>query len=177
MRISKSLRAFGILALISPSTSHFRSIVKPQYGNQPLRQFSRKRFPERATPMQDLPLYYLDLDLSEAQQDKIIALIHLKIPQIWKMERKRHQLLDELRKLSSDGAFDEAKALQTSDQLAALEEETAFNHAKIDSQICTVLTSEQCKQVLANKPHLPNYFRKSASKYHIQSKPESKGII
>lgn len=165
------------LALTSPSTSHSEYIVKPQCDNQPLMQFGKKRFPERVALMQYLPLYYLKLDLSEAQQNKIIDLIHLKIPQIWEHEKQRHQLINELRKLSDADIFDEAKAKQSAAKLAALEKDAVFNRAKIDSQIFAILTPEQRKQLLEHKPHLQDDFHKNVSQFHMQLKSETKRII
>jgi Spy/CpxP family protein refolding chaperone len=159
MRISKSLRAFGILALITPLVSHSE--------HQPPMQFGEKQFPERMAPLQGLPTQIFELDLSEMQQDKIFALIHPQIPQIWEREKQRHQLINELRKLSDAEIFDEAKAKQSSEKLAELEKDAVFNRAKIDSQIFAILTPEQRKQLLKHKPHLQDDFHKNVSQSHM----------
>ena len=175
MRISKSLRTFGLLALLSPLATTAGPVDGPQCGNPPPMEFGnsgnlppmpfgKRPFPEGIPPMQGIPFQYLDLDLSDVQQDKIIALVHPQLPVIWKMEKQRHQLLEELHGLGSTDKFDESKANEIAGKLASIEKESIYNHAKTDSQIFAILTPEQRKKLSEHKPYPEAGFRKSSSK-------------
>lgn len=177
MRISKSLRAFGLLALLSPLAVHAGSIDSPQCGNPPPMTFGKRAFLGGVPLMQGIPFQYLDLYLTDVQQDKIIALVHPQLPVTWKMEKQRQQLLEELNKLANVDKFDESKGNEIAEKLAALEKDAVFNRAKIDSQIFAILTPEQRKQLSEHKPHPQDDFHKRASQSHMQLKSEAKRII
>ena len=172
MKISKSLRAFGLLALLLPLAATAGHGESQQCDNSPPKPFGKRGFPEGIPPMQGIPFQYLDLDLSDVQQDKIIALVHPQLPLIWKVEKQRHQLLDELQKLGSEEKFDESKANEIAAKLANIEKEAVYNHAKTDSQIFAILTPEQRKKLSEQKSHGVDGFHKSLSKNTTSIKPD-----
>lgn len=177
MRISKSLRAFGLLALLSPLAASAGPADAPQCGNPPPVPFGKRAFPEGIPPMQGIPFQYLDLGLTDAQQDKIIALVHPQLPAIWKMEKQRRKLLEELHKLASVEKFDESKANEIAEKLANTEKKSAYNHAKTDSQIFAMLTPQQRKILLLHKPHPEAGFHKRSSKKPVPVKSEFLRVI
>lgn len=131
--------------------------------------------PMDGSPRQSLPPHLAGLDLSSAQQDKLFALIYPQEPRMREQEKQQHELMNELHKISNADNFDDAKAKQLAEKLASLEKERAYNHAKYDSQIYSILTTEQRKQLSEQKPHQQDNFHKSTFK--LMHKPETKNIL
>lgn len=165
MKIYNPLLALAFVAM--PFVSHAEPMDKPHCDHSPAMQFGAGKLHE------GMPPYLAGLDLSDAQQDKVFALMYPLMPQMREHGKQRHQLMNELHKLSSAEVFDKAKAKQISDKLAGLEKDVMFKHAQIDSQIFAILTLEQRKQLLEKKPFQPVAFHRGASQYHTQNvRPE-----
>jgi protein CpxP len=93
-----------------------------------------------------IPPYLRGVKLTEAQEDKIFALIHDQIPALREQGKQRHKVIGELRALTNAEKFDEAKAQQLADKLAAIEKEAVLTRARNDYKIFSLLTPEQRQQ-------------------------------
>jgi periplasmic protein CpxP/Spy len=93
-----------------------------------------------------VPPYLMGLDLTEAQQDKVFAIMHAEAPNRYEGQKQHRKLIEELRSLSQADSFDQAKANQISDQLAKLEKDKALNMATSQAKVFALLTPEQRKK-------------------------------
>lgn len=99
-----------------------------------------------------LPGHLRHLDLSEAQQDKLFAIMHAAAPQQraqMKAERKAHEAL---RALGGSPQFDEAKANAAARDLGQAIAAGALLRARIESQVLAVLSPEQREQMGRRRP-------------------------
>lgn len=90
-----------------------------------------------------LPPHLKSLDLSDKQKDEIFALIHNQAPAFREQHKERMKLVAELRATSQADQYDDAKAQQIADRLAALDKERTLNHARNGAKIYAILTPEQ----------------------------------
>jgi len=104
-------------------------------------------------PFDGAPLGHLrHLDLSEAQQDKLFAIMHAAAPQQraqMKAERKAHEAL---RALGGSPRFDEARANAAARDLGQAIAAGAVLRARIESQVLALLTPEQREQMQRHRP-------------------------
>lgn len=109
--------------------------------------------PFAGAPFSPGPLGHLrHLDLSEAQQDKLFAIMHAAAPQQraqMKAERKAHEAL---RALGGSPRFDEAKANAAARDLGQAIAAGAVLRARIESQVLALLTPEQREQMQRHRP-------------------------
>ena len=98
-----------------------------------------------------IPPHLAGLNLSQEQQDKVFAIFYPQIPKMRDHHKQEAQLKDELRTLSQNDRFDEAKAKQIADKLATLEKEKTLNRAKTEQQVYSILTPEQRKTLQERK--------------------------
>lgn len=92
------------------------------------------------------------LDLSEAQQDKLLAIMHAAAPQQraqMKAERRAH---DALRALGTAPQFDEAKAGAAARDLGQAVAAAALLRARIEAQVLAVLSPEQRERMARHRP-------------------------
>lgn len=92
------------------------------------------------------PMVIPGVELSEAQRDKVFAIMHGQAPQMHEQMKAVHKAHDALRELGKSGAFDEARATALSQQLGAAVAATAMQHARVRAQVHSLLTPEQRKQ-------------------------------
>ena len=115
--------------------------------------FEGRAFGDRPFGPGPLPLRHLrHLDLSEAQQDKLFAIMHAAAPQQraqMKAERKAHETL---RALGAAPRFDEAKAAAAARDLGQAIAAGAVLHARIESQVLALLTPAQRERMQAHRP-------------------------
>jgi periplasmic protein CpxP/Spy len=90
-----------------------------------------------------LPHLLHQLDLSEAQKDKVFAITYTEIPQMREHRKQHHQLMDELVATSRADQFDDKKAQGLADKIAVLEKQEALEHARTDAKLYALLTPEQ----------------------------------
>jgi periplasmic protein CpxP/Spy len=95
-----------------------------------------------------LPPMLRHLQLSEAQQDKIFAILHAQAPQARDMGKALHKAHRALHELTTAASFDDAKAKAAADALGKAVADEALLHARTHRQIFDVLTPEQ-RQKLA----------------------------
>ena len=101
----------------------------------------------------DVPPMLRHLRLSEAQQDKIFAIMHAQAPQaheLGKAIRKAHQGLHEL---VTGAIFDDAKAKALTDALGKAVADSTLLHTRTHRQIFDVLTPEQRQELERHGGH------------------------
>ncbi len=102
--------------------------------------------------MPKLPLLR-GLELSEAQQDKVFAVLHALAPPLREKSKAVRNARDELESLVRSVDFDPATARQFAQTLARAQADIALLHAGAEHEIYMTLTTEQRRQVAdAPKP-------------------------
>ena len=104
----------------------------------------------RGGPGPDLPLGRLPLhrlNLTEAQQDKLFAIMHAQAPQRRDDDKAIRKAHEALRELARGDKFDDAKAGALSRDLGQAVAAEALLQARTDAQIQAVLTPEQREQL------------------------------
>lgn len=84
-----------------------------------------------------------DLELSEAQQDRVFALVHAAMPAQRDAIRARFKAVQALRAMARSEAFDDTRASQLSAELARNDAALALQRARIEAAIWQILTPEQ----------------------------------
>ncbi|MES2298535.1 MAG: periplasmic heavy metal sensor [Pseudomonadota bacterium] len=92
------------------------------------------------------------LDLSEAQQDKVFAIMHAQQPQRRELEKSAHKAHEALHALAGSGQFDEAKAAALAQAAGQAMAALALQQARMEAQIAALLTPEQRKKAEAAHP-------------------------
>lgn len=95
------------------------------------------------------------LALSEAQQDKLFAIMHAQAPQRRDQEKAMRKAGDALRELGRAERFDEAKAAALSRDLGQAVAAEALLRARTEAQVLAVLTPEQRAQLRQRREHGP----------------------
>jgi protein CpxP len=83
------------------------------------------------------------LDLSEAQQAQVKSILAQEKPTIQPLMAQVAQSRDLIMREATSGAFDEAKVRSIATQQAQAETELSVEHAKIASQVFSILTPDQ----------------------------------
>lgn len=93
--------------------------------------------------------------LTEAQQDRVFAIMHAAEPQQREQMKSAHKAHEALNAMAASGQFDEGKAAalaQTAGQaMAAL----ALMHARTEAQVMALLTPEQRQQAASAHARRP----------------------
>lgn len=87
-----------------------------------------------------------ELNLSEAQQDKIFDIMHALEPQMRDRARAAHKAQRELHQMSLSDKFDEAEARVLADSASRAEADLALLRARSTQQVLATLTPEQRRQ-------------------------------
>jgi Spy/CpxP family protein refolding chaperone len=101
----------------------------------------------------EVPHALRHLQLSEAQQDKIFAIMHGQAPQARELRKAMHKAHSALHELVTTGPYDDAKAKALSDSLGKALSESALLHARTHHQILDVLTPEQRQELAHHGEH------------------------
>jgi Spy/CpxP family protein refolding chaperone len=104
----------------------------------------------RGEPGPELPFGHLPLhrlNLTEAQQDKLFAIMHAQAPQRREQDKAVRKAHDALRDLSHADRFDDAKAGALSRDLGQAIAAQALLRARTEAQVLAVLTPEQRDQL------------------------------
>jgi Spy/CpxP family protein refolding chaperone len=102
------------------------------------------------------------LDLSEAQDDKIFALMHTQVPVLREQERNAHKAVDALRQLAASPDYDPTKARELIARHTQAISAVLLQRAETDAAVLAVLTKEQrgkldaLLQDSANRPQHPH---------------------
>jgi periplasmic protein CpxP/Spy len=97
------------------------------------------------------PPYLHGIELSDAQQDKVFALMLSNAPQLHEQEKALRKSNDDLHKFLSSGQYDEAKIKVLAEAHAHALAQMIISHARSEHQILALLTPEQLSQVEATK--------------------------
>ncbi|HEY8027544.1 MAG TPA: Spy/CpxP family protein refolding chaperone [Burkholderiaceae bacterium] len=89
------------------------------------------------------PLFLHELDLSEAQQDKIFSVLLSAAPQLHEQDKAARRSADELHRLMSSSQYDELKIKALAEAHAHAMVQVLILHARSAHQIMAVLTPEQ----------------------------------
>jgi protein CpxP len=92
------------------------------------------------------------LDLSEAQQDKLFALMHAAAPRQRNQEKAERKAHDALRALGGSAQFDEARASTAARDLGQAIADGVLLRARLASQALALLTPEQREQLRRDRP-------------------------
>ena len=95
------------------------------------------------------------LDLSEAQDDKVFAILHAQEPQRRAQERLLHKSQDELHVLGRSAQFDEAKAGALAQTIGKAAAALELLQARTDAQLRALLTPEQLQRLASGPGRRP----------------------
>jgi len=95
------------------------------------------------------------LKLTEAQQDKLFAIMHAQAPQRREHEKAIRKAHEALRELGRAEKFDDAKAAALSRDLGQAVAAEALLQARTEAQALAVLTPEQREQLRQRRQHGP----------------------
>lgn len=100
------------------------------------------------------PLFH-GLDLSEAQEDKIFAILHAQAPYLREQFKAAAKAREALRALAGADQYDDAKAAALAKDAATAEANIALQHVRTQQKLLAVLTPEQRKKQADEKPRHP----------------------
>ena len=101
-------------------------------------------------PGPDMPFEHMALHrlhLSEAQQDKVFAIMHAAAPEHHEHEKAIRKAHEAMRDLARADRFDDAKAAAVARDLGQAVGAEARLHARTEAQVLAVLTPEQREQL------------------------------
>jgi protein CpxP len=95
------------------------------------------------------------LHLSEAQQDKLFAIMHDAAPRQRSQAKAQRKAHEALRTLGAAPQFDEARARAAARELGQAVADGALLHARLESEVLALLTPEQREQLRQHRPPGP----------------------
>ncbi len=98
------------------------------------------------------PMPMRGVDLDEAQQDKVFAIVHAQQPQMHEQEKAARRAHQALRAMAASGQFDEAKAAALAQAGASAMAAIALQQARTEAQINALLTPAQRRQAAERGP-------------------------
>jgi Spy/CpxP family protein refolding chaperone len=101
------------------------------------------------------PLMLRGLDLSEAQQDKVFALLHAQVPYLREQEKAAAKAHEALRTLAGGAQYDDAKAASLSQTAAQAIANIGLQHARTEQKLLALLSPEQRKKLAESRPPRP----------------------
>lgn len=101
------------------------------------------------------PPFLRDLDLDEAQEDKVFAILHAEAPYLREQFKAASKAREALRALASADKYDDAKAAALAKEAATAEANIALQHVRTQQKLLSVLTPEQRKQQADEKSRHP----------------------
>ncbi|CAN7295498.1 periplasmic heavy metal sensor [Pseudoduganella sp. LjRoot289] len=101
------------------------------------------------------PPFMHGLALSEAQQDKVFAILHAQAPYLREQGKAFHKAQEALHALGSADKYDDAKAASLSQAAAQAMSNLELQRVRTGQKLLAVLTAEQRKQLDQRKPPHP----------------------
>jgi len=95
------------------------------------------------------------LDLSEAQQDKVFAILHAEMPYLHEQHKAAAKAHEALRAMASATQYDDAKAAALAQAAAQAMANIELQHVRTEQKLLALLTPEQRKQLAEHQPHHP----------------------
>lgn len=93
------------------------------------------------------PPYLRGLDLSEAQRDRLFAVLHAQAPLLREQHKLARNAHEALHALAASDKFDEAKGAALAQSAGQAMARIALQHARTEQQIMALLTPPQRKQL------------------------------
>jgi protein CpxP len=106
-------------------------------------------------PGEHPPMMVPELGLSDAQQDKVFAIMHAAQPQHRELVKGVDKAREALHAMTKTGEFDEKKAQSLSQSLAQSVAALELDQARTEAQVSAILTPEQRKLLASGRPHHP----------------------
>jgi Spy/CpxP family protein refolding chaperone len=101
------------------------------------------------------PPFFRGVDLNEAQQDKVFAILHAETPYLREQSKAAIKAREALRELASADKYDDAKAAALAKEAATAEANIALQRVRTQQKLLAVLTPEQRKKQADEKPRHP----------------------
>lgn len=132
-------------------------------GRPPMMQGDDHDGPERGGPDRGpgpgfgpgRPPFFHGIELTDAQDDKIFAILHAEAPYLREQSRAAAKAHEALRALAKADKYDDAKAAALAQAEATAESNLALQHVRTQQKLLAVLTPEQRKQQAEGKPGRP----------------------
>jgi protein CpxP len=105
--------------------------------------------------MPGTPPFLLGLELSEAQQDKVFALLHAQAPYLREQEKSARKAHEGLRALGAAVPFDDAKAAALAQAAGQAHANIMLQQVRTEQKLVALLTPEQRKQLADEAPRHP----------------------
>lgn len=103
--------------------------------------------PEHGGPgMGGRPPFLHSLELSEAQQDQVFAILHAEQPYLREQRKAADKAHEALRALGRADKYDDAKAAALAQEAATAMANIALQHVRTEQKLLAVLTPEQRKK-------------------------------
>ena len=146
--------ATGAAAIVLPIVVMAHDTAEPKHENCPRLQHATGpmalpppgAFPE-LPPGGPLPAYLRDIELTEAQQDKLFALMHEQAPLEREKMKAAFKAMEELHRLADADRFDADKARALAETHAQALGQLVMLHVELDAKVRALLTAEQRKQI------------------------------
>ncbi len=101
------------------------------------------------------PPFFRGIELSEAQEDKVFAILHAEAPYLREQSKAAAKAHEALREMGKSDKYDDAKAAALAQAEATAEANIALQHVRTQQKLLAVLTPEQRKQQAEAKPGRP----------------------
>jgi Spy/CpxP family protein refolding chaperone len=101
------------------------------------------------------PPFLRGLELSEAQRDKVFAILHAEMPYLRDQHKAAAKAHEALRAMADGAQYDDAKAASLSQAAAQAMANIELQHVRTEQKLLALLTPEQRKQLSERQPHHP----------------------
>lgn len=101
------------------------------------------------------PSFFRGVELTDAQQDKIFAILHAEAPYLREQSKAEAKARTALHALAKADQYDDAKAASLAQAAATADANIALQHVRTRQKLLAVLTPEQRKQQAEDKPGRP----------------------
>lgn len=101
------------------------------------------------------PPFLRGVELNEAQEDKVFAILHAEAPYMREQSRAAAKARAALRALAASDKYDDAKAAALAKEAATAEANLALQHVRTQQKLLAVLTPEQRQQQAEEQPRRP----------------------
>lgn len=107
--------------------------------------------PRMEGPGAGLPPFLREVELSEAQQDKVFAATYAQAPLLREQQKIAFKAHQQLRELAASNHYDDAKAVALANGAAQAMATISLQRARLEQQLLAVLTPEQRQQIASRR--------------------------
>lgn len=137
------------LALLGSACIVSTAAIAAEPDHSPPGQMMHGRGPAGRGPG---PMFLHGVMLDEAQQDKVFAIVHAQEPRMREEGKAVRHAHEALRALAASGQYDDAKASALAQDGANAMAAMALQQARTDAQIYALLSPEQRRQAVEQRP-------------------------